>query len=306
MNCIEINHSMQALYETISSSSFDINNFFVHCTTVAGSTRERESMREKLKNHFRKSDQFMWINARFSLLRLRSPSSTSDKNEQAWIINQMYTKSGELIRFSRNKAPRWLATLSSTLVPSSFKIHVCVIFYASKFYLQFKLRPKTVDKSFNYYFNSSLIIHEVSLIHRLMFELRIRVELFARKMFAKCSDMNVWSYFCRRKTQSFLVSVYPLKVSLGLKDTLWYRVFWRFSSSFWCGWLVLCLLCLAKSRYVGNWTMKIFTILTHLEMAHAKCTGHKWLDNSHFYVFHRKQVDFSGAQEPSEHCLRPW
>lgn len=48
-----------------------------------------------------------------------------------------------------------------------------------KIYLQLKLGPKIVDKSFNYYFNFSLIIHERSLIRCIMLALRAHACLLA-------------------------------------------------------------------------------------------------------------------------------
>lgn len=52
-----------------------------------------------------------------------------------------------------------------------------------KIYLQLKpARPKIVDKSFNYYFNFVLIIHELSLIRCIMFELRIHAIAFRLTM----------------------------------------------------------------------------------------------------------------------------
>lgn len=55
-----------------------------------------------------------------------------------------------------------------------------------KIYLQLKLRPKIVAKSFNYYFNFSLIIHEPSLIHCMLFESGIHACICAKNSENEC------------------------------------------------------------------------------------------------------------------------
>lgn len=113
------------------------------------SKMEFQGEREKLKNHFRTTDQFMRI-------IFPPPIAAIDKKSMNYKSNMREKK---LIRFllcNKESPEPFMCCVDWN--PKQNRIHnkcssniLCV-----KIYLQLKLRPKTVDKSFNYCFNFSL------------------------------------------------------------------------------------------------------------------------------------------------------